>query len=109
MNEMKRMLAELMQGMPHREPPHDIKGLLPSSSVHAAPSGYAEAATPVYAESEDVSDVPPRGMTKADMQREQIVRALKRNNGHRREAAAELFMSERTLYRKIKELGIEES
>ena len=109
MNEMKRMLAELMQGMPHREPPHDIKGLLPSSSVHAAASGYAEAATPVYAESEDVSDVPPRGMTKADMQREQIIRALKRNNGHRREAAAELFMSERTLYRKIKELGIEES
>lgn len=108
MNEMKRMLAELMQGMPHREPQRDIRGLLPSSSLPAAPqAGYAEA--PVYAESEDVSDVPPRGATKADVQREQIVRALKRNNGHRREAAAELFMSERTLYRKIKELGIEES
>ena len=34
---------------------------------------------------------------------------LRRNNGRRREAAAELFMSERTLYRKIKELGIEEN
>ena len=63
---------------------------------------------PVYAESEEVTDEPPREMTKADMQREQIVRALRRNNGRRREAAAELFMSERTLYRKIKELGIEE-
>ena len=43
------------------------------------------------------------------LQREQIIRALRRNNGRRREAAAELFMSERTLYRKIKELGIEEN
>ncbi|MBQ5836803.1 MAG: helix-turn-helix domain-containing protein, partial [Alistipes sp.] len=50
----------------------------------------------------------PREMTKADMQREQIVRALRRNGGSRRAAAAELFMSERTLYRKIKELNIEE-
>ena len=45
----------------------------------------------------------------ADMQRVQIIRALRRNNGRRREAAAELFMSERTLYRKIKELGIEDN
>ena len=63
----------------------------------------------VFAESEEVTDEPPREMTKADMQREQIVRALRRNNGRRREAAAELFMSERTLYRKIKELGIDEN
>ncbi len=49
-----------------------------------------------------------REMTKADMQREQITRALKRHNGRRRDAATELFMSERTLYRRIKELGIEE-
>ena len=64
---------------------------------------------PVYAESEEVTDEPPREMTKADMQREQIIRALRRNNGRRREIAAELFMSERTLYRKIKELGIEDN
>ena len=55
-----------------------------------------------------MTDEAPREKTKADMQREQIIRALKRNNGRRREAAAELFMSERTLYRKIKELGIED-
>lgn len=65
-------------------------------------------AAPVYAESEEVTDEPAHGKTKADMQREQIIRALKHNNGRRREAAAELFMSERTLYRKIKELGIED-
>lgn len=56
----------------------------------------------------EVIDETPREMTKADVQREQIVKALRRNGGSRRAAAAELYMSERTLYRKIKELKIEE-
>lgn len=119
-NDLKRMIAELLQNAaPHcPEPAPDIKALLPStaqSSVGSAPaysgstaSAYAPTA-PVYAESVEVTEEPPREMTKADMQREQILRALRRNNGRRREAAAELFMSERTLYRKIKELGIEEN
>ncbi len=113
-NDLKRMLSELMQGAwMHREPSHDIKALLPSTtqgSVRVMESGSAYGSgVAVDTESEDVTDEPPREKTKADMQREQIVRALRRNNGRRREAAAELFMSERTLYRKIKELGIEEN
>ncbi|MDE7451197.1 MAG: sigma-54 dependent transcriptional regulator [Alistipes sp.] len=113
-NDLKRMLSELMQGAwVHREPSHDIKALLPSAtqgSVRVMESGSAYGdGVAVDTESEDVTDEPPREKTKADMQREQIVRALRHNNGRRREAAAELFMSERTLYRKIKELGIEEN
>jgi DNA-binding NtrC family response regulator len=42
------------------------------------------------------------------MMREAIVKALRRSGGKRKEAAQELFMSERTLYRKIKDLGIDE-
>lgn len=117
MNDLKRMIAELMQTAGARcpEPVPDIKALLPTTAQSAVPAAYVPAvpasceSAPVYAESEDVTDVVPHGKTKADMQREQIVRALRRNNGRRREAAAELFMSERTLYRKIKELGIEET
>ena len=67
----------------------------------------APAEEDIYAESEVVEEM-PREMTKADMQREQIIKALRRNGGSRRAAAAELFMSERTLYRKIKDLNIEE-
>ena len=106
-NDLKRMMSELMHNTQAPcGPVHDVKALLPTTAQSSA-SAYAPAA--VYAESEDVTDEPPREMTKADMQREQIIRALRRNNGRRREAAAELFMSERTLYRKIKELGIEEN
>ena len=76
----------------------DILGLLPARSQRSA--------EPAYAESEEIVDEQPREMSKADMQRDQIVKALRRHGGSRRAAAAELFMSERTLYRKIKELGI---
>ena len=48
----------------------------------------------------------PAPQTKEEAQREAIVRALKKHRGKRKEAAKELFISERTLYRKIKELGI---
>ncbi len=46
-------------------------------------------------------------VTKDDATREAITRALQRAGGKRKEAARMLFISERTLYRKIKELGIE--
>ena len=107
-NDLKRMMTELrQQASGHRaEPQHDIKALLPTTAQSSL-----EPARPAaeFAESEEVTDEAPREKTKADMQREQIIRALRRNNGRRREAAAELFMSERTLYRKIKELGITEN
>lgn len=100
-NELKRMLQELTHssGYTTRQTPpsQPVVNLLPAAS------------TPIedYAESEEVIDDMPRSLTKADVQRRQIEDALRRHNGRRRDAAAELFMSERTLYRKIKELGIE--
>ncbi len=97
-NDLKRMMMEMMHSKPSSmESPMDnaspIMGLLPS--------------TPDFVESEVITEE-YRELTKADVQREQILKALKRHNGKRRDAAAELFMSERTLYRKIKELGIDE-
>ncbi len=104
-NELKRMLSDLTRGAhPAHPEPHarEIAGLLSGSAAPVAPAVD-------YAESEEViDDEPRRPASKADLQREQIEAALRRNNGRRREAAAELFMSERTLYRKIKEFGLED-
>ena len=99
-NELKRMVMEMHGGYaaPMRASGVeliDLVGLWPSQS-HGGEG---------YAESEFVEET-PRELSKADMQRDKIVRALRRHGGSRRAAAAELFMSERTLYRKIKELGI---
>ena len=105
-NELKRMLADLHSGYSsYRTTPapaehSEVKALLP----HSTPASMVEE---VYADSVVVDEI-PREMTKSDMQREQIIKALRRHGGSRRGAAAELFMSERTLYRKIKELDIEE-
>lgn len=108
--DLKRMVAELMHraGASPIEPQREVnvKALLPTATTPTAMADF-EAEGPIYAESEVIEDE-PRERTKADVQREQIQRALRRHNGRRRDAAAELFMSERTLYRKIKELGIEE-
>lgn len=99
-NDLKRMMMEMRMGssmaMHHPMERKEAIGLLPGNNN----------AVEDYAESEEIFDE-PRELTKADVQREQIIRALRRHNGRRKEAAAELFMSERTLYRKIKELGIE--
>lgn len=100
-NDLKRMLSDLMRGHNSQPQPmhNEVYGLLPSPSM-------ADSAD--YAESEEVEEVPHRELTKADVQREQIIKALRNNKGRRRDAARELFMSERTLYRRIKDLGINE-
>jgi len=104
-NDLKRMMADLHSGYssyrttsPMATDKNEVKALLPHTTPIPAEEEYAES---------EIVDEMPREMTKADMQREQIVKALRRNGGSRRAAAAELFMSERTLYRKIKELNIE--
>lgn len=45
--------------------------------------------------------------TLEDTEREVIINAIERNHGRRRQTAEELGISERTLYRKIKEYGLE--
>jgi transcriptional regulator with PAS, ATPase and Fis domain len=103
-NDLKRMMADLHSGYSSYRgtsapaEKKEVVALLPHT-----PTVTEEE----FAESEVLEEC-PREVTKADMQREQIVKALRRNGGSRRAAAAELFMSERTLYRKIKELNIEE-
>lgn len=92
--ELKRMVTELVNDNKQGRPA-EIAGLLQSSY-------------PDYAAQEDIIDEAPEEMTKEKMLRESIVRALRRHGGKRRDAARELFISERTLYRKIKELGIDD-
>lgn len=76
-----------------------------------------------YWEAEEVKDVEPPIATEMveseegknekmpksldDLERDMIRRALEANNGRRKVAAEKLGISERTLYRKIKEYGLE--
>jgi DNA-binding NtrC family response regulator len=54
----------------------------------------------------DVEDI-EENLSLEEVERQMITRALKRHQGRRKNAAVELGISERTLYRKIKEYDIE--
>ena len=65
-----------------------------------------EAPVPEETVVEEVSIEDSAMTTMEDIERESIRRALQRNKGSRKMAAAELHISERTLYRKIKEYDL---
>ena len=68
---------------------------IPVAQEHFEPSGSV------------VDEYVEETMSLDDMEKKAILSALERNKGKRRNAAKELNISERTLYRKIKEYGIE--
>lgn len=53
------------------------------------------------------SDSEPRNLNLEEIERMTIEKALERNKGNRKNAATELGISDRTLYRKIKQYGLE--
>ncbi len=61
---------------------------------------------PEEQEIEEVKETKPKNLSIQDRNEELIVKALERNAGNRKKAAAELGISERTLYRKIKQMGL---
>ena len=105
-NDLKRMMTEAMSDNVHTPRPtpttSDVIGLLPERT-RSLPQSYD------YADIEVVDDNPAAELTKEDVQRDQILQALQRNNYSRKEAARELFISERTLYRRMKALGINDN
>ena len=56
---------------------------------------------------QDTEEIIEESLSLAGKEEEMIKKALEKHNGKRKMAANELGISERTLYRKIKEYGIE--
>lgn len=82
-----------------------VKG---DSEDEGQPETAAQKAGEYVEELHDTSENPKQGNgTLESYEREAIKRALIKNSGKRKEAAKELGISERTLYRKIKEYGLE--
>ncbi len=106
--EIKREPRQLSQYEPldYADEGHDAAGLRSAtnhdSRAHAHGHVHDIQATAV----EPVDD---RIVTLEQMERETIMRALHRNGGRRKPTAEQLAISERTLYRKIKEYGLEDN
>lgn len=110
-SELKAMMRTM--SMPHNN--SNVEVAHPIHQHHLVPTivhkDYIE--TEDFIETEDDQFHPSteqeqqRTLTKEEAMKRQILAALKKHDGNRREAAKELYVSERTLYRKLRELGIE--
>ena len=81
----------------------------PASSVTAAPRDYDDGPIIIDAGEEflyDSHEVVEESLSLEDMEKVMIKKALDKHNNRRREAAEDLGISERTLYRKIKQYDI---
>ncbi|MEO6682581.1 MAG: sigma-54 dependent transcriptional regulator [Ginsengibacter sp.] len=110
--ELKRMFFEAMQNNPG--------GLSPAGNYQNEPflNDYsAEHHSPAIASSQPVVISPDKidnhqevdeSLSIMDAEKELIIKALKKHRGKRRDASSDLGISERTLYRKLKEYDITE-
>ena len=113
--DMKRDMTEMRQQLngllatttapAHRNTEMVVSKHTAYEPVEEVEDTIAHTPTPVRAEvvEEAVLADEPALTTMEEIERESIRRALERNNGSRKMAANELHISERTLYRKIKE------
>ena len=115
-NELKKMFFDLLQnpsmaqhGNQFTREDGNIKEL---SAVNAPASAYmSNPATPVILHRENdihAHEDVEESLSIMDKEKELIIKALKKHRGKRRDASLDLGISERTLYRKLKEYDIED-
>ena len=102
-NELKKLVHEVMNGKSEHlaTAPETAIAVLQHSPVISSVS--LRPAQPIREAAEDVEET----ISLEEAEREIICKALKRHGGKRKNAAQDLKISERTLYRKIKEYNME--
>ena len=98
-NDLRQMVGQLAVGQPSAFP-------VTQSLSHPAPQSLSH---PVSQEEEFLTPevIEDESIALEDRERVAIMRALEKHQGSRKLAAADLHISERTLYRKLKEYNIE--
>lgn len=109
-NELKKMFFEVMQNPSLAQSHYMNDSALRELTPHPAPAMMHPSA-PVILRSdngiqqhEDVEE----SLSIVDKEKELIIKALKKHRGRRKDASLDLGISERTLYRKLKEYDIED-
>ena len=123
--ELKKLVHEIMSE--RGTAPSDNRGsntpYYPQTPAYQAPAGMVPAsvepnvptiirqpvkqASPVDADIQDTEEYVEESLSLDDVEKEMIRKALEKHHGKRKSAAQDLNISERTLYRKIKEYGLD--
>lgn len=108
-NELKKLVHEIMNGqIPQSHDVQDVTDMMSNVAHITTPSTYTPAAHKTICDTiQDAEDVEEECLSLEEVEKDLIRKALARYNGKRKYAAAALKISERTLYRKIKELNLE--
>jgi len=95
--ELKKLVHNIMNTNPMQED----ASFAASHPIHTHPVRHVDSS---FQEAEDVEE---ETMSLEDVEKEMIKKALERHGGKRKNAAIDLKISERTLYRKIKEYSLD--
>lgn len=115
-NELKKIFFEILQnpGMAQGIPMYNNNndGLMPDHKPSVSVTNFGHAGQPVFInqKGEDIhhQEAIEESLSIMDKEKELIIKALKKHRGKRKDASSDLGISERTLYRKLKEYDIED-
>jgi len=112
--ELKRMFVEILQNpntvSQNSNLINQLKELKPQELVQSMSQPILQPNQPVLVHPDDIHEHEEveESLNIMDKEKELIIKALKKHKGKRKDAALDLGISERTLYRKLKEYDIEE-
>ena len=118
-NELKRMFLEVLQNpamiaqnqnLINELKESDSYRMRPHEQMLSVPQPVLQQSQPVLMHHDDIHEHEEveESLNIMDKEKELIIKALKKHKGKRKDAALDLGISERTLYRKLKEYDIEE-
>ena len=108
-NDMRREMSTLkkqiedVQGTGHQSAPLPTSQLAPIQPIQPINSTMEDAVAEEYIEPEHELE----NLNVSDWSRQALEKALERNAGNRKKAAQELGISDRTLYRRLKQYGLD--
>lgn len=106
MTELKKLVNTLMAE--RGETGYNIMHPVPASStINISPMIHTGSVSHVDDDIQDTEEYVEETLSLDEVEKEMIRKALERHHGRRKNAAKDLKISERTLYRKIKEYGLE--
>jgi len=116
--ELKKMFVEILQNPSLANSQHnafinDLKELKPQETTFQPSSSITSSQPVVIHNNHPADDIHhheevEESLNIMDKEKELIIKALKKHKGKRKDAASDLGISERTLYRKLKEYDISE-
>lgn len=115
-NELKKMFFEILQNpaLAQNIPVYNnnIETMLPEHKPSVSPNNFGPPSQPVFINQKNDEihhhEAIEESLSIMDKEKELIIKALKKHKGKRKDASSDLGISERTLYRKLKEYDIED-